>query len=106
MARCQGYSLKPNTMATLLPCRRGAIVTRSASRKTAVRVQAVASDVKASTTPGPWAPNSWRKFPVVQQPEYPNQEAYKATLEQISAFPPLIFGERTLGPCRCERGLL
>jgi len=45
-----------------------------------------------------WTPQSWRKFPIKQQPEYEDKAALKAVEEQLASFPPLIFaGEaRTL----------
>ena len=45
-----------------------------------------------------WTPNSWRTFPIKQQPTYPDQEALKKVEKELSAYPPLIFaGEaRTL----------
>ena len=45
-----------------------------------------------------WTPSSWRRFPIKQQPTYPNQEKLKEVEEKLSSYPPLIFaGEaRTL----------
>jgi 3-deoxy-7-phosphoheptulonate synthase len=45
-----------------------------------------------------WTPNSWREFPIKQQPTYQDQERLKKIEEQLSSYPPLIFaGEaRTL----------
>ena len=39
----------------------------------------------------PWSPESWRKKPVLQMPEYTDQDALKAAESQISAMPPLVF---------------
>jgi len=38
-----------------------------------------------------WSPNSWRAFPIKQQPTYRDQEALKAVEEELSSYPPLIF---------------
>lgn len=45
-----------------------------------------------------WTPNSWRAFPIKQQPTYPDQKALSEVEEILSQYPPLIFaGEaRTL----------
>ncbi|HIC77588.1 MAG TPA: 3-deoxy-7-phosphoheptulonate synthase class II [Sulfurovum sp.] len=45
-----------------------------------------------------WTPNSWRAFPIKQQPTYPDQKALIEVEEILSQYPPLIFaGEaRTL----------
>ena len=45
-----------------------------------------------------WTPDSWRSKPVLQMPEYPDQDALKAAESELSALPPLVFaGEaRTL----------
>lgn len=83
-------------MSSLVGSRCNGVVAPRRSRRSTVSVRAVASqDVKvasSSAASAPWSPTSWRNFPVVQQPEYPNQEAFKKTLAQISSFPPLIFG--------------
>lgn len=38
-----------------------------------------------------WSVNSWRRFPVAQQPQYRDQEALGAALEKLSGYPPLVF---------------
>ncbi|NOQ29881.1 MAG: 3-deoxy-7-phosphoheptulonate synthase class II [Helicobacteraceae bacterium] len=38
-----------------------------------------------------WSPSSWRNFPILQQPTYPNQEALKRVEEQLKNYPPLVF---------------
>ena len=45
-----------------------------------------------------WTPNSWRDFPIKQQPVYPDQELLREVEKRLSSYPPLIFaGEaRTL----------
>jgi len=45
-----------------------------------------------------WTPNSWRAFPIKQQPTYPDQKALSEVEEILRQYPPLIFaGEaRTL----------
>ncbi len=50
------------------------------------------------STASNWTPESWRKFPVKQMPNYPDQEALQAIEARIKQSPPLVFaGEsRTL----------
>jgi len=45
-----------------------------------------------------WTPNSWREFPIKQQPTYPDQEKLQEVEKELKKYPPLIFaGEaRTL----------
>jgi 3-deoxy-7-phosphoheptulonate synthase len=45
-----------------------------------------------------WTPNSWREFPIKQQPTYQDQKVLEKVEEDLSSYPPLIFaGEaRTL----------
>ena len=77
----------------MLASRRGAAIRpAAASRKACVAVRAYLPDQRASKAAA-WTPDSWRKLPVVQQPTYPDKEAVQKTLMDISAFPPLIFGE-------------
>ena len=38
-----------------------------------------------------WSPNSWRDFPIKQQPEYKNIDRLKEIEGQLKEFPPLIF---------------
>lgn len=42
-----------------------------------------------------WNPNSWRELPILQQPQYPDQEALKAVEGQLKSAPPLVFAEET-----------
>jgi 3-deoxy-7-phosphoheptulonate synthase len=42
-----------------------------------------------------WNPNSWRNFPIVQQPEYPDQEKLREVEKQLNSAPPLVFAEET-----------
>lgn len=37
-----------------------------------------------------WSKNSWRNFPIQQQPSYENQELLKRTEEDLANFPPLV----------------
>ena len=45
-----------------------------------------------------WSPDSWRKKPIVQVPDYPDAGALADVEKQLATFPPLVFaGEaRTL----------
>ncbi len=38
-----------------------------------------------------WTPDSWRKKPIVQVPDYPDQKALAEVERQLSTFPPLVF---------------
>ena len=38
-----------------------------------------------------WTPDSWRKFPVVQMPDYPDQEKLQTVEARLAGFPPLVF---------------
>ncbi|MBY0531476.1 MAG: 3-deoxy-7-phosphoheptulonate synthase class II [Xanthobacteraceae bacterium] len=38
-----------------------------------------------------WSPDSWRKKPVVQVPDYPDQKALEQVEKQLATFPPLVF---------------
>ncbi len=38
-----------------------------------------------------WSPDSWRSKPIVQVPEYRDQDALAAVEKQLSSFPPLVF---------------
>jgi 3-deoxy-7-phosphoheptulonate synthase len=41
--------------------------------------------------PERWTPDSWRRKPVQQVPEYPDPDALAAVEKQLSTFPPLVF---------------
>jgi 3-deoxy-7-phosphoheptulonate synthase len=38
-----------------------------------------------------WSPESWRKKPILQNPEYPDKQALAEVEAQIATFPPLVF---------------
>jgi len=38
-----------------------------------------------------WAPDSWRSFPIKQQPAWPDEVDLDRALKQIRAYPPLVF---------------
>jgi 3-deoxy-7-phosphoheptulonate synthase len=38
-----------------------------------------------------WSPDSWRKKPIVQVPDYPDQKALESVEKQLASFPPLVF---------------
>jgi len=42
-----------------------------------------------------WNPNSWREYPILQQPQYPDQEALQTVEGQLKSAPPLVFAEET-----------
>lgn len=45
---------------------------------------------------GQWRPESWRQFKAHQQPKYPDAQALKQSVEEITNLPPLVFA----GECR------
>jgi len=38
-----------------------------------------------------WSPDSWRKFPIKQQPTYVDQAELESVESEIGGYPPLIF---------------
>jgi 3-deoxy-7-phosphoheptulonate synthase len=40
-----------------------------------------------------WNKNSWRNFPIKQQPSYKNPEEVEKITKELESFPPLIFAE-------------
>jgi 3-deoxy-7-phosphoheptulonate synthase len=38
-----------------------------------------------------WSPSSWREFPAVQQPDWPDPAALDGVVKQLSTLPPLVF---------------
>jgi len=42
-----------------------------------------------------WNPNSWREQPILQQPQYPDQNVLKSVESQLKSAPPLVFAEET-----------
>ena len=42
-----------------------------------------------------WTPDSWRDFPILQQPTYDDLAELKNVEQQIHSFPPLVFAEET-----------
>src|SRR6186997_1578876 len=38
-----------------------------------------------------WAPDSWRSFPIKQQPAWPDESELERALKQIASYPPLVF---------------
>ncbi len=43
----------------------------------------------------PWDPSSWRDFPIVQQPEYPDKDLLHTVEKELNSAPPLVFAEET-----------
>lgn len=42
-----------------------------------------------------WLPDSWREFPIVQQPTYDDKAKLAEVEEQLKSYPPLVFAEET-----------
>src|SRR6186997_784246 len=38
-----------------------------------------------------WAPDSWRSFPIKQQPAWPDESELERALKQVASYPPLVF---------------
>ncbi|HEX5509054.1 MAG TPA: 3-deoxy-7-phosphoheptulonate synthase, partial [Pseudolabrys sp.] len=38
-----------------------------------------------------WTPDSWRKKPIQQVPQYPEPRALEEVEKQLATFPPLVF---------------
>ena len=57
-----------------------------------------------------WTPDSWRKKPIQQVPDYPDRQALADVEKQLATFPPLVFAgearslKKTVGACRQGRG--
>ena len=41
--------------------------------------------------PERWTPDSWRKKPIQQVPDYPDRQALDDVEKQLATFPPLVF---------------
>ena len=39
----------------------------------------------------PWTPSSWREYPIIQVPEYPDQQRLNDVEQELAALPPLVF---------------
>ena len=38
-----------------------------------------------------WSPSAWRDFPAAQQPDWPDPDALRTVVEELSGQPPLVF---------------
>ena len=38
-----------------------------------------------------WTKSSWKNYPALQQPKWPDQAAYQKAIEEIASMPPLVF---------------
>ncbi len=47
-------------------------------------------DTRGGNEASDWAPDSWQRKPVAQQPAYPDQAALKSVLSRLSRLPPLV----------------
>ena len=58
------------------------------------------------------SPSSWRKFPIQQQPTYPDQQRLKLVEQKLSGLPPLVFAQeirdlkKSLAGVACGHGFL
>ena len=62
--------------------------------------------------PERWTRDSWRKKPILQVPDYPDQAALEAVERQLAGFPPLVFAgearnlKKALGKVAMGEGFL
>ncbi|AWB67605.1 3-deoxy-7-phosphoheptulonate synthase class II [Saccharobesus litoralis] len=49
----------------------------------------------------PWSPTSWRTYPILQQPSYPDAKAVELVEQQLNKFPPLVFAAE-IRDLRCQ----
>lgn len=42
-----------------------------------------------------WTPQSWRAFPIQQQPHYDDQALLASVEQQLHKYPPLVFAQET-----------
>jgi 3-deoxy-7-phosphoheptulonate synthase len=47
-------------------------------------------DAGTARAPTPWSPDSWRRLPIEQSPEWPDEIALKGALAELERLPPLI----------------
>ena len=45
-----------------------------------------------------WTPDSWRKKPIQQVPDYPDRQALADVEKQLATFPPLVFAGEARNP--------
>ena len=50
-----------------------------------------------------WTPDSWRKFPVVQVPDYTDAQKLGVVEKRLAGFPPLVFAGEASRPESRER---
>ncbi|MBI2170012.1 MAG: 3-deoxy-7-phosphoheptulonate synthase class II [Actinobacteria bacterium] len=48
-------------------------------------------DAAAAHLPANWSPESWRHLPADQQPDWPDQAALEAVIDELRGLPPLVF---------------
>lgn len=56
-----------------------------------IKVEDITNLIMTKVSPTQWTKRSWRKFPVVQQPDWPDLNELESVLETISTLPPLVF---------------
>lgn len=53
-------------------------------------MSALERPIEAVQNPENWAPGSWRSYPAMQQPNYPDAEELKGARQVLSSLPPLV----------------
>jgi len=43
-----------------------------------------------------WSPDSWRKFPILQQPEYQDKNVERDVLKKLDKLPPLVYHQEVI----------
>lgn len=54
-------------------------------------LQTPSAPSSTESTSSHWDPHSWRSFPILQQPQYPDEAALRTVEERLSQNPPLVF---------------
>jgi len=53
-------------------------------------MSALERPIEAVQNPENWAPGSWRSYPAMQQPNYPDAEELRGARQELSSLPPLV----------------
>lgn len=64
-------------------------------RMTAATPASSGAEARPVAGDGEWAPDSWRRFPALQQPEYPDAAALAEVEDRLARNPPLVFPGET-----------
>jgi 3-deoxy-7-phosphoheptulonate synthase len=83
-----GLALRDPAGVTLrAPARRGSISTPSSSKKTTTTTMVTTRPAGTRV----WTPSSWREMPILQVPDYPDEDALAAVERKLANSLPLVF---------------